>query len=132
MFLEFRDIVFKLKSTITDTLNRLEGKQNGQVRIFAATSPEKEVPPLKDGLGKNFNTAKKKVLKCLTELKLILDLAERQEGWPLHSVAAQLKEKLQDGQPADIIKQLEERLGAVKGTEVKHTKRTSFVSSPGT
>jgi hypothetical protein len=122
-----------MKNSITDTLNRLDGKQNGHIRIFASTSPDKEVSPLKHGMDvHNFNTAKKKVTKSLTELKLLLDLAERQEGWPLHSEAAKLKEKLQDGKPAEIIKQLEERLEAVRGTEVKKTKRASVLPSPGT
>jgi hypothetical protein len=111
----------------------LDGKQKGHVRVFTSTSPDRELSPVKHGLGvNNFNTAKKKVTKSLTELKLLLDLAERQEGWPLHSEASKLKEKLQDGQPAEIIKQLEERLEAARGTEVKKIKRASFAPSPGT
>jgi hypothetical protein len=111
----------------------LDGKQNGHVRKFTSISPDKEVSPLKHGMNaNNFNTAKKKVMKSLTELNLLLDLAERQEGWPLHSEASTLKEKLQDGQPAEIIKQLEERLEAARGTEVKKMKRASFAPSPGT
>lgn len=122
-----------MKNSITDTLNRLEGKQNDHARTFASNSPDKEVSHLKYGMDvNNFGTVKKRVMKSLTELKLLLDLAERQESWPLHSEAAKLKEKLLNGQPVEIIKQLEERLEAARGTEVKKSKRASFAPSPGT
>jgi len=120
--------VESLKIDIDSTLCRLEGIPSGQKRM---SSPFKEHSPVKSEMDlKSLETVKRLRSKGVSELQLLLDLVERQEAWPLHSEAERLKQKMQSGQPAEVIEQLEARLEMAKSAGTKAEKRKSVAPSP--
>ncbi|XP_065335911.1 uncharacterized protein LOC135936851 [Cloeon dipterum] len=129
-FKDFELVVIDLRNEVEKILSLLEGSQHQTYQRASSASPEGKPSFVKKTLNlERLALVRQKLLKGLSELTLLLDEGKRQPSWLIHSEVASLELAMQEGQTADFMDQMEDKLRSAKRSGTRIERRKSFAPS---